>query len=160
MRRFFGLPRMAHRKITGSVCCGRPSVSGRRANVSGQLEWYSWFEREGPSTTSAVGCSLQSDAAEESVSAVGRSSFRTALHKKVRINACTDNVEPYLTNLRRDSLGLRRFLRSDMRMTLVRVETLRSTHNGPVGPGNAHPTNILHNVEGSTPATLRPYYTT
>jgi len=30
-----------------------------------------------------------------------------------------------------------------MRMSLVRVETLRSTRNRPVGPGNAHTQQII-----------------
>lgn len=39
VRRFFGLPRMAQRNITGSVCWGRPSASGRQSRVSGQSGW-------------------------------------------------------------------------------------------------------------------------
>ena len=42
---------MVQRRMTGSVCCGRPSVSGRHARVSGQSGWGSWARM----TTSARG---------------------------------------------------------------------------------------------------------
>jgi hypothetical protein len=39
---FRGLPKIAQRNITGKVCCGLPSVSGRQARVSGQFGWGLW----------------------------------------------------------------------------------------------------------------------
>lgn len=75
---------MAQRRITGRVCWGRPSVSGKQSRLSGQSRWNSWIFWGRSSPDSATTFSLVSEGghdAEEDILLVEarRSGFRVSL---------------------------------------------------------------------------------